>query len=91
MFKALAKMFCPSAETFAGYAADGIARTVNDSKDETREKIARIAALAAVSSDIANRLAKMVEDGTIDSLERDDLKKLLTPVFDAALKYSFNW
>ena len=91
MIKKLVKLFCPSAETFAEYAAEGIAKSVNQSKDDTKAKIAKIGALAAGATEIAGRLAKMVDDGTIDNLERDDLAKLLTPVFDAALNYSFSW
>ena len=91
MIKRIVKMLCPGADTFAEYAAEGIAKSVNESKDDTKAKIAKIGALAAGATEIANRLAKMVEDGSIDNLERDDLKKLLTPVFDAALQYSFNW
>ena len=91
MKKWLMKAFCPSAETLAGYAANGIAGAVNASKSETKAKVAKVAAYAAAATEIANRLAKMVEDGSIDDMEAKDLKIMLTPTFDAALGYAFNW
>ena len=91
MKKWLIQKFCPSADTLAGYAAEGVARAVNDSKSETRAKVAKIAANAAAATDIANRLARMVEDGTIDEMETKDLQAMLAPVFDSALSYAFTW
>lgn len=91
MKKWFVRTFCPSAETLAGLSADGIAGAVNGSKAEVREKVARIGAVAAKATDIANRLARMVEDGTVDGVETAELAKMLTPVYDGALNYAFSW
>ena len=91
MGKWLAKMFCPSAKALAGYAASGIARSVNDSPENVKAKIATIAAQAAAATELANRLAKMAEDGTIDQVETETLQGMMTPWFDTALGYAFTW
>ena len=91
MPKKLAKMFCPGAATLAGYAAEGIAKAVNNSKEDTKAKVAAIAAKAREATELANRLAKMIEDGTIDEIEKKTLQGMLTPYFDTALGYAFTW
>ena len=91
MLKKLAKMFCPGAATLAGYAAEGIAKAVNNSKEDTKAKVAAIAAKAREATELANRLAKMIEDGTIDEIEKKTLQGMLTPYFDTALGYAFTW
>ena len=91
MFKWLKKKLCPSGRTLAGYAADGIQRTVNGTTSETKARVARLATYATDATRIANRLSVMVADGTIDQLERDQLQELLTPIFEGALDYAFTW
>lgn len=87
--KWLIQMFCPSASTLAGYAAEGIAKSVNESEADTKAKIAKIAAVAASATELANKLAKMAEDGTLDKVETKTLQDMLTPCFDSALGYLF--
>lgn len=91
MKKWLAKVFCPSAASLAGYAAAGIAKSVNGSPEDVKAKIATIAAQAAAATELANRLAKMAEDGTIDQVETKTLQGMMTPWFDTALGYAFTW
>ena len=86
MIKKLAKLFMPSAATLSGLAADGIAEAVNKSKAETRDKIAKIAAVATEATDIAARLSRMVEDGEINTAESAALAAMLEPVFASLLK-----
>ena len=83
--KWLVKLLCPSGETLAGYAADGIAKSVNNSKEEVRMKVAKYATYAQEATRIANRLSEMVNDGTIDATETKDLQAMLTPVFEKVL------
>jgi len=90
MIKALAKMFCPGAATLAGYAAEGIAKSVNTSTADTKARIAAFSAHAAAATELANKLAKMAEDGMIDEVETQTLRTLMTPYFDTALKYAFS-
>lgn len=87
----IAKMFCPGAETLAGYAAESIAKKVNGTEADTKAKIARIASTGAKLTAISNQLMQMAADGTLDEQETGDLKKLLTPGFAAALDYAFSW
>ena len=91
MFKRLAKMFCPGAAKLAGYAAEGLANSLNGSKADTKAKIACIAAKAKEATELANRLAAMLEDGTIDQVEQKTLQGMMTPYFDTALGYAFTW
>ena len=83
--KWLMKMFCPSGETLAGYAADGIAKSVNNSKEEVRAKIAKYSAYAQEATRIANTLSGMVTDGQMDTAETKALQEMLTPLFEKAL------
>lgn len=83
--KWLMKLLTPSGKTLAGYAADGIAKSVNSSKDEARDKIARYSAYAQEATRIANTLSGMLADGRVDTPETDALKAMLTPLFEKAL------
>ncbi len=91
MKKWLVKMFCPSAKSLADYAAAGVQDAMNGTNSERRALVAKYAMLAANATEVSNRLAKMVEDGSIEDKERDELSQMLEPVFDKALKYAFNW
>ena len=81
----LMKLFCPSGATLAGYAAGGIAKSVNSSKDEAKAKIAKYSAYAQEATRIANTLSGMLADGNIDTAETEALKAMLTPLFEKAL------
>ena len=83
--KWLMKLICPSGATLAGYAAGGIAKSVNSSKEEAKAKIAKYSAYAQEATRIANTLSGMVTDGNIDTVEKKALKEMLTPLFDKAL------
>ena len=81
----LIKLICPSGETLAGYAAEGIAKSVNSSSDDVRDKIAKYSAYAQEASRIANSLTSMGVDGKIKPDEEKALKDMLTPLFDNLL------
>lgn len=83
--KWLMKLICPSGKTLAGYAAGGITKSVNSSKEDAKAKIAKYAAYAQEATRIANTLSGMLADGNIDTAETDALKEMLTPLFDKAL------
>ena len=83
--KWLMKLLCPSGATLAGYAADGIAKSVNSSKDKAKAKIAKYSAYAQEATRIANTLSGMLADGNIDTAETDALQEMLTPLFEKAL------
>lgn len=89
--KWLIKLICPSAESLAASAAEGIAKSVNASKEEVRAKVAKYAAYAQEATRVANRLSAMVNDGEIDKAETAEIAQMLTPAVDAALGYAFSW
>lgn len=91
MKKLIAKWFCPSAPKLALFAAENVAKAVNESRAETKNKISRIAIHAAEITTLANRLSKMCEDGSIDEAEVKTLQDMFTPIMETALNYAFNW
>lgn len=86
MFKMIAKWICPSGATLAGYAADGIAKSVNNSAEDVRLKVAKYAEYAHEVSEIAEKLSSMALDGKICETETKELKKMIAPIFDKVLK-----
>ena len=84
--KWLIKLICPSAETLAGYAAEGIAKYANDSAEDTKAKVAKYAAYAESVTQIANTLAAMAKDGSLDKTETAELQRMLTPLFAKVLE-----
>ena len=85
MKKLLMKLFCPSADSLAGYAADAIQKSVNASSEDVKFTVAKYSAYAYTASEIANKLSAMTKDGRIDAMERDELVKMLAPLFEKAL------
>lgn len=85
MKKLLMKMFCPSAAKLAGYTADGLMKAANSSPEDVRAKVAAFSTHAHTAMSLANQLAAMAKDGRIDATERDELVKLLTPMFEKVL------
>lgn len=65
----------------SGYAADGIQRGVNGTKDETAATVAKYATLTKEMSEIAKNVSAMLTDGRIDDMERDALQKMMEPLF----------
>ena len=83
--KWLIKLICPSGETLAGYAAEGIAKSVNSSIADVSNKIAKYSAYANEATRIANTLTGMGVDGKLDKAETEALKEMITPLFDKLL------
>ena len=81
----LLKLLIPNAKTLAGYAADGIQKGVNNYAADKKETVAKYAALATTAAELAASLTKMLEDGTIDTAERDQLQSVTTPLFEKVL------
>lgn len=82
----LIKKLIPGAGTLARYAAEGIAKAVNSSKDDTKAKVAKFSQMAATATNVANQLSRMTTDGTIDEMEKKNLQAMLTPVFAKMLE-----
>lgn len=72
-------------ELLASYAADGIQRGVNGTPDERRATVVKYATLCNETAKISKNLSAMLTDGNIDQMEADQLRVLLTPLFDKVL------
>lgn len=81
MFKWLLKKLLPKPETMAKMAADAIKRCVNESGKA--DVIAKYATLSSKATEIANFATTTLSDGYVDDNERDDITKMLTPLFKA--------
>lgn len=76
----LLKLFMPSAESLASYAAEAIAKAVNNA--ECKDQIGKYATIADQATDIQKWLTQMLADGKIDQLEQADISAKLVPLFD---------
>lgn len=76
----IARLFLPSAETIAGYAAERIAETINTSGKE--ELISRYAKAAEYLS----TAQKMLEDGKLSAEETETVKDMLVPMVKKLLE-----
>lgn len=65
----------------SSYAADGIQRGINGTKEETAATIAKYAAFANDAAEFAKNISGMLTDGRIDKMERDTLQKMMEPLF----------
>lgn len=86
MFRAIIKWFIPSSSTLAGYAADAIAKSINDTDGDVKTKIAQYSLYANEVSEIAEKLSAMTLDGGISKDEAEEIKKMITPIFDKVLE-----
>ena len=68
-------------ERLSGYAADGIQKGINGTKEETVVTIAKYATTANEMAELAKNISAMLTDGRIDDMERDTLQMMLKPLF----------
>lgn len=80
MLKSIVKAIATPAR-LSGYAADGIQRGVNGTKDETAATVAKYATLTNETAELAKNISAMLTDGRIDNAERETLQKMLEPLF----------
>ena len=80
MLKSIIKAIA-TPERLSGYAADGIQRGVNGTKEETAATVAKYAAFANEAAEFAKNISAMLTDGRIEDSERDTLQKMLEPLF----------
>ena len=86
MFKTIVKWICPSGKTLAGYAAEGIAKSVNGSSEDVRLKVAKYADYANEVSKITEELSSMALDGNINETETKKLQEMISPIFEKVLE-----
>ena len=80
MLKSIIKAIA-TPERLSGYAADGIQRGINGTKEETAATVAKYATTANEMAELAKNISAMLTDGRIDDVERDTLQKMLEPMF----------
>ena len=80
MLKSIIKAVATSAR-LSSYAADGIQRGINGTKEETAATIAKYATITNEMAELAKNISAMLTDGRIDDVERDTLQKMLDPLF----------
>ena len=68
-------------EWLSGYAADGIQRCVNGTKEETAATVAKYATITNEMAELAKNISAILIDGRIYNMERDTLKKIMEPLF----------
>lgn len=78
------KIFLPNSSKMANLAAEKIADSVN--KSELKDSIARYASMSKHATEMADWLAKVLQDGTIDEMEKDELAKALLPLFEKVVE-----
>ena len=80
MLKSIIKAIA-TPERLSGYAADGIQRGFNGTKEDTAAIVAKYATTANEMAELAKNISAMLTDGRIDDMERDALQKMLEPLF----------
>ena len=80
MLKSIIKKIA-TPKRLSGYAADGIQRGINGTKEETAATVAKYAAFANEAAEFAKGISSMLTDGRIDNIERDTLQKMMEPLF----------
>ena len=80
MLKSIIKAIA-TPERLSSYAAYGIQRGVNGTKEETAATVAKYATITNEMAEIAKNISGMLTDGRIDNVERNTLQKMLNPLF----------
>jgi hypothetical protein len=73
MLKKLAKLLCPSSRKIAESAAQRIQYEYNSVAEGKRAIVAHYASIANEIGEWGQHIAKMLEDGVIDDVERETL------------------
>ena len=85
MLKSIIKKIATPAR-LSSYAADGIQRGVNGTKEETAATVAKYATITNEMAELAKNISAMLTDGRIDDIERDTLQKILNPLFTKVME-----
>ena len=80
MLKSIMKAIA-TPERLSSYAADGIQKGVNSTKEEMAATVAKYATITNEMAELAKNTSAMLTDGRIDDMERDTLQKMLEPLF----------
>ena len=85
-----AKKICPSSKTISEVAADKAQKRYNGIDESKRKLISDYADKADALNKYALELRKMIADGKIDDLERDQIAKMLEPLIEKAKELIFD-
>ena len=80
MLKSIIKAVATPAR-LSSYAADGIQKGVNSTKEEMAATVAKYATITNEMAEIAKNISAMLTDGRIDNVERDTLQMMMEPLF----------
>lgn len=80
IMSSILKIFLPNSQKMADLAADRIAESVNSS--DLKDNIAKYATMSKTATEMADWLAKVLEDGSIDTYEQRELAERLRPLFE---------
>lgn len=77
--KLLLKLFMPSAESLASYAANAFCDLVNSS--EKADTIAKYSQLSEKCTDVVKQMSVVLGDGKVDPQEKEAIRQKLQPLF----------
>lgn len=81
--KTILKWFIPSPEKLSKMATDSICNKINSS--DKLAKVAEYSDYADMIIQTANTLNNLIKDGKIDELEKEEIAKILEPLFKKAM------
>lgn len=81
--KSILKFFLPKAESIAKIATDSICDKINST--DKLAKVAEYSDYADMIIQTAGKLNDLIRDGKIDEIEKDEITKMLTPIFQKAI------
>ena len=81
--KTIIKWFL-SAKKLAKWSADGVQTAINNSKFS--EQIAKYGEMADKFTDVQKQFTKILADGKIDNLERDEIEARLLPLYEKLME-----
>ena len=80
MLKSIKKFFIPSSKKMAVYAAEKIAKAVNQADKE--EQITKYATIADKATEIQKFVTSILLDGKIDDVEEKEIAEKIQPLID---------
>lgn len=80
MFKSIIKFFMPSSKKMATYAAEQIAKAINQAEKE--DQIAKYATIADKATEVQKFVVELLVDGKIDEVEEKEMAEKIQPLID---------
>ena len=84
MFKTIKKFFIPRSDKMAAYAAEQIAKAVNQADKESQ--IAKYANIADKATEVQKFVTSILLDGKIDDVEKEDIAKKIQPLMEKLIE-----